>query len=569
MRTSRLVVALIGILAIACGRRNADRDAEARVEPKSTDSTPVRFSVDVQKQHTISPYIYGINGYDRGPGTSTPDWPRGVALNRFGGNRLTAYNWENNASNAGNDYNYQNDDFLGGGELPGEAVRVRIDGAARKGAGTIVTIPMIGYVARDAAGTTVGTDPTTVRTRLASRFVRSDPRKPGPFSLTPSLDDDAVYQDEFVHWLTKRFPGATTSESTPLFFCLDNEPDLWGSTHEEIMPKVGGKPAILTYDELIDRTIAYARAIKDVEPRATLFGPGVATWTGALTLGRWPSPDPRYGRRAFLDVYLERLRQEERSTGRRLLDVLDMHWYPAGGADGQQVGNDVAQQSPEMEWARLQAPRSLWDSAYDERSWVTEVQSGPIHLLPLLREKIATHYPGTKLAITEYYYGRGGDISGGIAQADVLGIFGREGVFAAALWPNAGLSAVPYGGNPARAYAYVIGAFRMFRDFDGRGGRFGRLGLDAHTSDVPGSSVYASTDDPSASRVVIVALNKLSRGRVAMIDLSGSQEWSRVEVFTLTGDAPEPRQQSAPAIEGRSLRYAMPPLSVSTIVLSR
>ena len=268
-------------------------------------------------------------------------------------------------------------------------------------------------------------------------------------------------------------------------------------------------------------------------------------------------------------MYLERLRQEERSTGRRLLDVLDVHWYPAGGAEGQQVGNDVAQQSPEMEWARLQAPRSLWDSTYDEHSWVTEVQSGPIHLLPLLRDKIATHYPGTKLAITEYYYGRGGDISGGIAQADVLGIFGREGVFAATLWPNAGLSAVPYGGNPARAYAYVIGAFRMFRDFDGRGGRFGRLGLDAHTSDVPGSSVYASTDDPSASRVVIVALNKLSRGRVAMIDLSGSQAWSRVEVFTLTGSAPEPRQQPAPAIEGRSLRYAMPPLSVSTIVLSR
>jgi hypothetical protein len=570
MRATRLLVALTGVLAMACGRRGADRNAEASVEPQSTDSTPVRFTVDVGKQHAISPYIYGINGYDRGSGTNTPAWPRGITLNRFGGNRLTAYNWENNASNAGNDYNYQNDDYLGGGNVPGEAARVRIDGAARRGAGTIVTIPMIGYVARDAAGTTVGTDAMTVRTRLASRFVKSEPRKPGPFAATPNLDDDTIYQDEFVHWLTRRFPGAATNASTPLFFCLDNEPDLWGSTHEEIMPKVGDKSAVLTYDELIDRTIAYARAIKNVEPRATIFGPGVATWTGALTLGRWPSPDPKYGRRPFIDVYLERLRDAERASGRRLLDVLDLHWYPAGGADGQGIATDVAEQSPAMEWARLQAPRSLWDSTYDERSWVSEVQSGPIRLLPLLREKIAAHYPGTKLAITEYYYGRGGDITGGIAQADVLGIFGREGVFAATLWPNANLSAVPYGGNPDRAYRYVIGAFRMFRDYDGRGGKFGDLGLAAGTSDVVGSSVYASADDTTAARVVIVAINKLSRSRAARLELTGSVAWSSAESYTLTDGAPEPHPGRAPVMDGpRALDFTMPPRSVSTIVLRR
>jgi hypothetical protein len=569
MPATRLVVGLIGLLTLACRRGSADRE-DVGVEPEHADSAPALFSVEVDKQHAISPYIYGINGYDRGAGTSTPTWPRGITLNRFGGNRLTAYNWENNASNAGNDYDYQNDDYLGGGDVPGEAARLRIDGAARRGAGTIVTIPMIGYVARDVAGTTVGTDAMTVRTRLASRFVKSEPRKPGPFSITPNLDDDVVYQDEFVHWLTVKFPGAATSASTPLFFGLDNEPDLWGSTHEEIMPKQGGKAAILTYDELIDRTIALARAIKDVEPHATIFGPGVATWTGALTLGRWPSPDPKYDRRPFIDVYLERMRQEERSTGRRLLDVLDLHWYPAGGAEGQNVATDVAPQSPAMEWARLQAPRSLWDSTYDERSWVTEVQSGPMRLLPLLREKIATYYPGTKLAITEYYYGRGGDITGGIAQADVLGIFGREGVFAATMWPNANLSAVPYGGNPDRAYRYVIGAFRMFRDYDGEGGSFGALGLAASTSDVVGSSIYASADDATAARVVIVAINKWSRSRDARIQLSGPRTWSVAELYTLSDGSPAPHRERSPVMDGpRAVHFTMPARSVSTLVLRR
>ena len=82
--------------------------------------------------------------------------------------------------------------------------------------------------------------------------------------------------------------------------------------------------------------------------------------------------------------------------------------------------------------ARLQAPRSLWDATYKEHSWITEDWlNGPVNLLPSLKTRIAHAYPGTKLAFTEYNYGAGHHISGGIAQADVLGIFGRDGVFAA------------------------------------------------------------------------------------------------------------------------------------------
>jgi hypothetical protein len=564
---------VLGVIVLAgCGLRRTDDGAAetARYARETADSTPVRFSVDLASRFPISPYIYGINGYERPPDATTPRWPRGVTLSRIGGNRLTAYNWENNASNAGMDYQYQNDAYMGGDTLPGEAVRKRVASAAYKGAGMIVTVPMIGYVARDVDGTNVGTDAATVRGRLASRFVVSRPRKGGPFAPSPDAEDASVAQDEFVWWLTRRFPKATTSPTTPLFFCLDNEPDLWGSTHEEILPKVDGEYARLTYDDFIGRSVAYASAIKDVAPEALVFGPGTATWTGAATLGRWPSPDPRYGKQFFLDVYLDRMREAERSGGRRLLDVLDIHWYPAARSKGQEIVNDIAPQTPEMAWARMQAPRSLWDSTYDERSWVSEVQGGPIRLLPLLREKIAAHYPGTKLAITEYYFGRGGDMSGGIAQADVLGIFGREGVFAATLWPNANLAAVPYGSSAERAYRYVIGAFRMFRDYDRAGSTFGSTGLAARTSSVAASSVYASTDDSSASRVVLVVINKLSRTREAQIAIAGGSGWRTAEVYTLSEAAEEPQRRKDIALPASGpILYTMPALSVSTIVLRR
>jgi hypothetical protein len=449
----------IGVLG-GCAVGEATDQLRAPVAT-ADDTAAVQFRIDASRTFPISPYVYGVNGFGDPPDPTTPEWPRGVTLSRFGGNRLTAYNWENNASNAGRDYNYFNDDYLGGGNKPGEAVRARVARAAAKGAGMIVTVPMIGYVARDVDRTSVGNDAATLRARLASRFVASYPSRPAPPAAGgPDVDDAAVYQDEFVRWLTGTFPGATTSTRTPIFFGLDNEPDLWGSTHDEIRPQVGGKSSILTYDELIDRTIAYAGSIKRVDTNAVVFGPGTGTWTGATTLARYPTPDPRHGRRDFLDVYLQRLRAAERASGRRLVDVLDVHWYPEVEVDGARITDDVAPQTDATVDARMQAPRSLWDPTYNEGSWVNRVQGGPIRLLPLLREKVAAHYPGTKLAITEYFYGRGGDISGGIAQADVLGIFGREGVFAATLWPTANVAAVPYGGSADRAYRYIIGAFR-------------------------------------------------------------------------------------------------------------
>jgi Glycoside hydrolase family 44 len=527
----------------------------------------VRFTINAAKTHPISRFIYGVNFYESAPGQTTPAWPKHLTLSRMGGNRLTAYNWENNASNAGSDWHFQNDDYLGGGNVPGEAVRSRVAGALAKGAGTIVTVPMLGFVARDKAGTSVGTDEATRSQRLASRFVVSRPRKGAPFSGDPDTADNFVNQDEFVWWLNRQFPGSAADTVKPIFFSLDNEPDIWHATHEEIRSKVNGRDDLTGYDELVQLTIDYAGAIKDIVPNAQVFGPGMATWNGDVNLYHNHVPDPA-GTQLFLEYYLDQLRQAERVRGHRLVDVLDLHWYPAAGTMTGSIDNDYQTQTPEMVNARLQAPRSLWDPTYNEHSWVSKVRGGPIRLIPYLKEVIAAHYPGTKLAITEYYYGRGGDISGGIAQADVLGIFGREGVYAATFWPNAGVWASPYKGDGRKAYAYIAGAFRMYRDYDGHGHGFGNTSVEATTTDIEGTSVYASTDTVDPSRLVIVAINKTSAPRSADIALAAAQPFRTAEVYTMTDASPEPQRKPDVSVgNGNTFTYTMPALSVSTLVL--
>src|SRR4051794_15362226 len=89
-------------------------------------AAPVTFTIDATAAvHPISRWIYGINEFALG-GTA---WPN-LTFRRVGGNRWTAYNWVNNASNAGSDFIFQNDDYLGGGNTPGGAVIPAVQNAS-------------------------------------------------------------------------------------------------------------------------------------------------------------------------------------------------------------------------------------------------------------------------------------------------------------------------------------------------------------------------------------------------------------------------------------------------------
>ena len=513
----------------------------------------VTFTIDSsQDLRPISRFIYGLNHWN---GTGRP---ANSTLSRSGGNRMTAYNWETNASNAGSDFLNQNDSFLGGGNTPNGAVAPTIEGARAANAGVVVTMPTIGYVAADKNG---GGDVAQTPNYLAVRFHQSPARKGSAFSLTPDTADAFVYQDEYINFLNVTYPGAFSSASTPIFISLDNEPDLWQHTHARlrgdgnVATQAGQNP---TYAEMVQRSVAYADAAKDVNPDVTIFGPVNYGWQGMVRL----QDAPDHQNRDFLEFYLAQMAQAQATEGRRLLDVLDVHWYPeARGAcaanpmDGCRVTEDDT--SSAVVAARKQAPRSLWDANYVETSWITSCCSGgAIRLLPRLRDKIAANYPGTRLAITEYNYGAGGHISGGIAQADVLGIFGREGVFAANLWPLAANN------------DFIHGAFEMFRNYDGANGSFGDTSIRATNSDVAAASVYASVNGGNANRMVLVAINKNDAAQTAGISITHGVQFRTAQVYTLTSGNSQPQRQGDINLTlANAFQYTMPANSVSTLVL--
>ncbi|HET9865116.1 MAG TPA: glycoside hydrolase family 44 protein [Steroidobacteraceae bacterium] len=516
--------------------------------------TALTFSIDSsQDVHPISRFIYGMNGWD--PSVR----PKNLTLSRSGGNRMTAYNWETNDSNAGADFHNQNDTYLGGGDEPNGAVRPGLEAARGAGAAMIVTMPMIGYVSADHNG---DGDVANTPGYLDMRFHQSLPRKGSPFSATPDTTDAFVYQDEYIHFLDQKYPGAFGAADSPIWISLDNEPDLWQSTHARLRGDANPatqKGQTATYAEMIQRTTDYADAAKDVNEDALIFGPVNYGWQGMI---RFQDAADANGR-DFLEFYLAQMKDAETATGHRLVDVLDVHWYPeARGAcarepqDGCRITDEDTDAG--VATARKQAPRSLWDPAYTESSWITQFSTnGPIRLLPRLEEKIAANYPGTKLAITEYNYGAANHITGAIAQADALGVFGREGLFAATLWRLAGNNNFIYGG------------FDMFRNFDGANGGFGDTSIRATSSDVANATVYASVDQGNANRMVIVCINKADADTTASLAITHGVQFQTAKVYQLTGASPQgqPQARSAVAITANSFQLTMPANSITTLVL--
>ena len=513
----------------------------------------VTITIDPTKSKPISPYIYGINFYSGNTGA-----PPLLTLDRAGGNRWTAYNWETNASNAGSDYIYNNDNYLSSSNVPAEAVRSFIAADQGRGLASLVTVQLQGLVSADENGPVSVTNPPDL-TRFKPVVDKKSTVSSVPFTVTPATTDANVYMDELVWALDQKLPGIFgQSPSYPTFLSLDNEPELWNSTHLEVQ---GHNP--VTSDNYIAKTINLTKALKDQFPNVLIFGPvhygfqGIYNWQGELSAT--PSAT-----NWFPDKYLQALKTASTAYGKPLVDVYDFHWYAeVYDANGTRILNLKGTTLTDAQVQLIvESPRDLWDPTFHDDNnsnpWIyNELGQTPINILGRLQAKINAEFPGMKIAITEYENGGWNHIAGAIAQADNLGIFGSQGVFAANFWP------------PNGTYSYALAGFRAFRGFDGANLSFGDTSLQATSSAVENVVVYASSESSTPGRVVFVAINRSSTAKVTAIigqALSGTAHLYQMTASSAAGQtAVQPVSVGTMAVSGSSLTVTLPAYSVTTI----
>ena len=528
--------------------------AQVSATPASPTAN-VTITINPAQNKPISPFIYGINFYSAVTGA-----PPQLTFDRAGGNRWTAYNWETNASNAGSDYLYENDDFLSSSSVPAEAVRSFIAADQSSGLASLMTVQLQGLVAGDENGPVSVANPPDL-TRFKQVVDQKSTVSSVPFTLNPPTSDGNVFMDEFVWALDQKFSGMGifgANPAHPTFVSLDNEPELWNSTHLEVQ---GPNP--VTSDDYIAKTITMTEALKNQFPDMVLFGPvhygfqGIYNWQGELSAT--PS-----GSNWFPDKYLTALSTASASYGKPLVDVYDFHWYAEeydanGTRSIDMTGTTLTDAQVQL---IVQSPRNLCDPTFTDSTnsnpWIyQELGNTPINILGRLQAKINAEFPGMKISLTEYENGGWNHIAGTIAQADNLGIFGSQGVFAANFWP------------PNGTYSYALAGFRAFRDFDGAGANFGDTSLQTSSSNVQNVVVYASMDSTTPSRYVFVAINRSTTMQVTAINgqsLSGTANLYQMTAASAQGQTPvQPVSIGTTPVSGSSLTITLPALSVTTI----
>jgi hypothetical protein len=508
-------------------------------------ATLVTVTVDPSvDRHPISPYIYGANhdiaGFD------------GWTAMRLCGNRMSTYNWLNNASNAGHDGipPNTNDDWWLVEGLKAYWPTVRVDGprepacvitrfhdaAVAREAYSLVGLQSAGYVAAD-----------------TNHVVGADEAAPSPRWMQVVAHPDAglsrrpvACMEELVRLLVKRY-GAADGGRGIRGYSLDNEPGLWHETHPLM------HPAPATCREVIDKSVALAKVVKDVDQRAETFGPGPWGMTAMDRLSdesdwKETNTDERYG--WFLDYYLHEMAQASEATDVRLLDVLDLHWY----ADADNVRNGGGT-------AVINAPRSLWDASYREPTWIGRWFNRNLPLLAKAHESIKAHYPGTKLALSEYNWSMADRIEGGLAQAEALGVFGRMGVYLACYYQ-------PVWQADDR---YAAAAFQLFRNYDGKGGCFGDVSIAANASDGNTVGAYAAVST-SGNRLHLVLTNRSYVEDVTVkTQIAAADEYVHRESWMFGPEEAILRRIDAVAASPAPNAFTcdLPPLSAVHVVLRR
>jgi fibronectin type 3 domain-containing protein len=512
----------------------------------------------------INPNIYGI-AYGDAHDMKALNTP----LNRWGGNSTTRYNWQIDAHSAAADWYFETYSD-GSGTPSGSADQfVTTTRSASNGAQPLFTIPMIDFLANLGAnrstlagfsvkkyGAQSGTDPWNsdagngVSAATGKNITGNNP-------LDTGVANSTSIQQAWVQHFVNAF-GPATGANGVQYYILDNEPSLWHSTHRDVHPS----PA--TYQEMYNKIVAYATAIRAADPNAKIVGFEEWSWWAMYFSGfdqangasAANSDYSTHNHTYYYPWLLQQLYAYKQQTGTQLLDVLTVHCYNGlpGGSDD----------SPSGQQARNRETRILWDPTFQDPSWYGDIgiNGRVINWIPTLKAMVNQYHPGLQIGCTEYNWGDEANLNGATTQADVLGIYGREGFDLATRWTVAKNTST----TPTTYYVTYL-ASQIYRNYDGSNGTFGDTSVSAAVPNPDNLSAFAATRSSDGALTVMV-INKQQGSTPVTVSLANFSTGGTAQVWQVNSAAQTAISRLADVgVSNNAISTTVPSQSITLFVI--
>ena len=583
---SLMSLSLVFLVATASSGKDSKSGTESNPQPTTAaqprpasssaadNSAPSTTSVNVTinvfgDRHAISPYVYG-GAYPQDLAHVTDS---GTTVVRWGGNGTSTYNWKLFTDNAANDYYFEDYAAAGFGNGSDADSAQFVKDVIAAGSHPLMTMVMLPWVAQSAEtsvtqggtnnyhwsysvatfGSQCSVDPYNIDAGDGLKTDCSTPvtTNPATTAYFPLLDQpgtgdppNSVYRNQWAAALAAAFGAA------PHFYDMDNEIDIWGSTHRDIHPNPSG------YDELANTYLTEAVNLKTWDPQAIRFGPVSCCWWYYWN-GENNNDKGAHAGVDFLPWWLNQVYWHDKIAGQRSVDVLDVHAYP---------------DSPDTSgWTQAQIQalaarvyRDYWDPTYVSESssidqpYTTYLQPNKTipFRIPRVRAIANMIYPGTQVSFTEWNAAFAGesDFSTALGDADAYGILGRERMYLATRW----VAPVPTNPN------YL--ALKLFTNFNGQHHTFASTSVsDTNNGNPDLFSSYAALTSTGTTLTVMV-LNKDPANTVqAQFAMQGFTP-RQVTTYTLSSANPTTIVASSKTAWPSSMSFA--PYSVTLLVVT-
>jgi len=500
-----------------------------------------------QGKRAVSPYLYGRNNTFDQPAQFYKD--AGLRFARMnGGNNATKYNWRKKISSHPDWYNnvYTNDWDKTAKDVtkshPSMQVMFAFQLIGRVASSKAYNFNDWGYnqskywegVGQNLAG---GGTPNTTGTNASKAAIEGD----------INLYTEEWPADSTVgilnHWFGDK--GIGLNKTQLLYWNMDNEADVWNGTHDDVMK------TLLTASKFMDNFIEVAKKARALFPEIKICGP---VTTSEWQWYKWGEESIKIDGKYYcwLEYFIKRLADEQKASGIRLLDVVDLHNYPYAPTDADAVQLHRMYYDKTYVYPGANGVKTInggWDNSQTKE-----------YIFQRINDWLAKYFGanhGITLGISEWSPASSNANVANVVYASHLGTFANNGVEYLSPW------------------SWFNGMWETLHLFS----RYAQSYSVSSTSSLENTvSAYTTINETADSMTVIIVNRDMSASRSVTVNLTGFsvangsyptlQLSSLPSTETFKSHTNNALKKSAVNVSSNSITITVPSLSTTAILLN-